>query len=106
MNSQLRILHLEDDSQDTELIRETLEGEGISCQVTCVETEALFIGWLENGGFDLIFADYTLPSFDGLSALKRAHQIRPLVPFIFVSGTMDEEIAIESLKIGATDLCF
>jgi DNA-binding NtrC family response regulator len=56
--------------------------------------------------FDLIFADYTLPSFDGLSALKSAHQIRPLVPFIFVSGTMDEEIAIEALKIGATDYVF
>ena len=106
MNSQLRILHLEDDSGDAELIRETLEAEGISCQVTCVETEALFLAWLEKGGFDLIFADYTLPSFDGLSALKSAHQIRPLVPFIFVSGTMDEEIAIEALKIGATDYVF
>jgi PAS domain S-box-containing protein len=106
MNSQLRILHLEDDSGDAELIRETLEAEGISCHVTCVETEAPFLAWLETGGFDLIFADYTLPSFDGLSALKIAHQIRPLIPFIFVSGTMDEEIAIEALKIGATDYVF
>ena len=103
MNSQLRILHLEDDSRDAELVRETLEAEGIRCQVACVESEAPFIAWLEKGGFDLIFADYTLPSFDGLSALKSAHQIRPLVPFIFVSGTLDEEIAIEALKIGATD---
>src|SRR3984893_11584095 len=106
MNFQLRILHLEDDSGDAELIRETLEVEGISCQVTCVETEASFIAWLEKGGFDLIFADYTLPSYDGLSALKTAHQTRPLVPFIFVSGTMDEEVAIEALKIGATDYVF
>jgi len=106
MNSQLRILHLEDDPRDAELIRETLEAEGISCQLTCVETDAPFIAWLEKGGFDLIFADYTLPSFDGLSALKSAHQIRPLVPFIFVSGTMDEEVAIEALKIGATDYVF
>jgi PAS domain S-box-containing protein len=106
MNSQLRILHLEDDSRDAELIRETLEAEGIGCQVTCVETEASFIACLEKGGFDLIFADYTLPSFDGLSAVKSAHQFRPLVPFIFVSGTMDEEVAIEALKIGATDYVF
>src|SRR5271163_4151524 len=106
MNSQLRILHLEDDSRDAELIRETLEAEGIGCQVTCVETEAPFIACLKTGVFDLIFADYTLPSFDGLSALKIAHQARPLVPFIFVSGTMDEEIAIEALKIGATDYVF
>jgi CheY-like chemotaxis protein len=100
MNSQLQVLHLEDDSRDAELVRETLEAEGISCQVTRVETEAPFIARLEKGGSDLIFADYTLPSFDGLSALKIAHQIRPLVPFIFVSGTMDEEIAIEALKQG------
>jgi PAS domain S-box-containing protein len=106
MKSQLQVLHLEDDPRDAELVRETLDAEGISCQVTCVETEAPFIAWLEKGGFDLIFADYTLPSFDGLSALKSAHQIRPLIPFIFVSGTMDEEIAIEALKIGATDYVF
>jgi PAS domain S-box-containing protein len=106
MNSQLRILHLEDDSRDAELIRDTLEAEGISCHVTRVETEPPFIAWVEKGGFDLIFADYTLPSFDGLSAVKIAHQIRPLVPFIFVSGTMDEEVAIEALKIGATDYVF
>jgi PAS domain S-box-containing protein len=103
MESQLRVLHLEDDSRDAELVRETLEAEGISCHVTRVETEAPFNARLEQGGFDLIFADYTLPSFDGLSALKSAHQIRPLVPFIFVSGTLDEEVAIEALKIGATD---
>jgi PAS domain S-box-containing protein len=106
MNSQLRILHLEDDPGDAELIRETLEAEGISCHVTCVETEVHFIAGLDQGGFDLIFADYTLPSFDGLSAVKIAHQIRPLLPFIFVSGTMDEEVAIEALKIGATDYVF
>jgi PAS domain S-box-containing protein len=106
MSSPLRILHLEDDPGDAELIKETLEAEGISCQVTCVEAEAPFVAWLEEGVFELIFADYTLPNFDGLSAVKIAHQIRPLVPFIFVSGTMDEEIAIETLKIGATDYVF
>jgi PAS domain S-box-containing protein len=106
MKSQLRILHLEDDPRDAELVQETLAADGITCQVARVETQAHFIAGLEQGGFDLIFADYTLPSFDGLSAVKSAHQIRPLVPFIFVSGTMDEEIAIEALKIGATDYVF
>ena len=67
---------------------------------------AEFIASLQRGGFDLILADYSLPSFDGLSALKSAPQMRPLVPFIFVSGTMDEEVAIEALKIGATDYVF
>src|SRR3977135_1128835 len=101
MHSRLRILHLEDDSRDAELVQETLEADGISCEVTRVETQAHFIACLELGSFDLIVADYTLPSFDGMSALKIAHQTRPYVPFIFVSGTLDEEVAIEALKIGA-----
>ncbi len=106
MKSQLRILYLEDDPRDAELVQETLEADGISCQVTRVETEADFIALLEQGGFDLILADYTLPSYDGLSALKVAQQRWPHVPFIFVSGTLGEEVAIEALKIGATDYVF
>ncbi|MGH9840819.1 MAG: response regulator [Blastocatellia bacterium] len=106
MNSQLRILHLEDDPTDAELVEETLASEGITCHVTRVETEADFIASLKQSSFDLILADYTLPSFDGLSALKIARQDWPLVPFIFVSGTLDEEVAIEALKIGATDYVF
>ena len=58
------------------------------------------------GGFDLILADYTLPLFDGISALKIAQEVCPEVPFIFVSGTMGEELAIEALKMGATDYVF
>ena len=106
MKSSLRILHLEDDPRDAELVQETLETDGIRCHVTRVETEADFIASLEQGGFDLILADYTLPSFDGLSALKIAQQAWPHVPFIFVSGTLGEEVAIEALKIGATDYVF
>jgi PAS domain S-box-containing protein len=106
MKSQLRILHLEDDPRDAELVQETLEADGIACDVTHTETEGGFVASLEQGGFDLIFADYTLPSFDGLSALKIARRDCPEVPFIFVSGTLDEEVAIEALKIGATDYVF
>jgi DNA-binding NtrC family response regulator len=106
MRPPLRILSLEDDPKDAELVQETLESDGIPCQITRVETEADFIASLEEGGFDLILADYTLPSFDGLSALKIARQGWPQVPFIFVSGTLGEEVAIEALKIGATDYVF
>ena len=106
MKPALRILSLEDDPNDTELVQETLASEGIHCLVTRVETEADFIVSLEQGNVDLILADYTLPSFDGLSALKLARQQRPHLPFIFVSGTLDEEVAIEALKIGATDYVF
>ena len=106
MKSPLRILYLEDDPRDAELVQETLASDGIMCHVTRVESEADFLASLEQGGFDLILADYTLPSFDGLSALKIAQQRRPHVPLIFVSGTLGEEVAIEALKIGATDYVF
>src|SRR6202163_3610298 len=99
----LRILSIEDDPKDAELIRDLLETEGIVCEVTRVDTEAALLASLEQGGIDLILADYSLPSFDGISALKLAMKAYPDVPFIFVSGTLGEEVAIEALKIGATD---
>jgi PAS domain S-box-containing protein len=103
MKSPLRILHLEDNPKDAELIQAILETEGITCDVTRVDTQADFLASIEHGSFDLILTDYTLPSFDGLSALKITMQKCPDVPFIFVSGTLGEEVAIEALKIGATD---
>ena len=101
--SSLRILMLEDDSNDAELVQELLEIEHFVFEVTRVEARVEFLAALAQGGIDLILADYTLPSFDGLSALKLAMSICPDVPFIFVSGTLGEEVAIEALKIGATD---
>jgi PAS domain S-box-containing protein len=99
----LRILSIEDDPKDAELIQDLLEAESIACEVTRVDTQAALTASLEQGGFDLILADYSLPSFDGISALKVATRVCPDVPFIFVSGTLGEEVAIEALKIGATD---
>ena len=103
MKSPLRILYLEDDPQDAELVQAMLEAEGVACLVTRVETQPDFLASLEQDGFDLILADYSLPSFDGISALKLAVGRRPELPFIFVSGKMGEEVAIEALKFGATD---
>ncbi|SHH05603.1 response regulator [Bradyrhizobium erythrophlei] len=99
----LRILLLEDDAHDAELIQELLETDHFVCETTRVQTRAEFLAALKNSGIDLILADYQLPSFDGLSALKLAQSERPDLPFIFVSGTLGEEVAIEALKIGATD---
>src|SRR5580693_7041824 len=106
MKAPLRILYLEDDPRDAELVQGTLECGGMECDFTRVETQAEFVAALQQGGFDLVLADYTLPSFDGLSALQIAQQGWPQLPFIFVSGTLDEEVAIEALKIGATDYVF
>jgi signal transduction histidine kinase/DNA-binding response OmpR family regulator len=93
---------LEDDTRDAELIQELLEAD-LVCDVNRVQTRAEFVAGLEDAGINLILADYKLPSFDGLSALKLALQARADLPFIFVSGSLGEEVAIETLKIGATD---
>jgi two-component system sensor histidine kinase UhpB len=99
----LRILDLEDDPLDTELIQANLAEGGIPCEITRVETREELVAALESGDFDLILSDYALPSFDGLSALKTAREIRSEVPFVLVSGAIGEERAIEALKSGATD---
>ncbi|MBU4263555.1 MAG: PAS domain S-box protein [Proteobacteria bacterium] len=103
MNSSMRILHLEDDFNDAELVRTALEEGGYRLDVACVETKADFIAALADNEYDIILADYMLPSFDGLSALAIAQEKTPEVPFIFVSGVMGEELAIDTLKNGATD---
>jgi len=103
MKTRLNILHLEDDPNDIELARSMLVKELDGCTLVPVETRAEFMAALENMELDLILADYSLPSFDGLTALALAREHRPEVPFILVSGQLGEELAIESLKAGATD---
>jgi PAS domain S-box-containing protein len=99
----LRILHLEDDRNDAELICVKLEEGGIPCSITLAESREEFLSALEAGEYDLILADFTLPSFDALSALKIVKERHLELPFIFVSGTIGEDLAVESLKDGATD---
>lgn len=102
MKSPLHILHLEDNSNDAALILATLEDGGIACKSTRVHTENGFMAALQLG-CDLILSDYSLPTFDGLSALEMARAVQPDLPMIFVSGTLGEERAVEVLKRGATD---
>lgn len=103
MKASLRILHLEDDLLDAELTRASLEAEGLVCEVIQVDNREDFLAAVKKGGFDLILSDYALPTFDGMSALATAREICPDVPFILLSGTLGEELAIETLKSGATD---
>jgi CheY-like chemotaxis protein len=103
MRQPLRVLSIEDELKDADLIKNLLDAEGIVCDITRVENQAEFLASLKRGGIDLILADYSLPSFDGISALKLAMKDCQDVPFIFVSGTLGEEVAIEALKRGATD---
>jgi PAS domain S-box-containing protein len=103
MSAPIGILLLEDDPNDARLIEDLLEADKFVCRIVCVQSHAEFSAALKDGDFDLILSDYKLPSFDGLSALSVALSARPDLPFIFVSGTLGEEAAIEALKVGATD---
>ncbi len=103
MKPTLRILHLEDDPRDAELVREMLLSEGVACDIVRVDTQSAFLDVLEQSSVEMIFADYSLPAFDGISALNIAKEKAPDIPFIFITGKMGEDRAIETLKHGATD---
>ena len=97
-----KILCLEDNPADRALIEALLSAEGIPCGFTYAKTRDEFESELKQS-FDLIISDFSLPSYDGMSALAAARQTQPDTPFIFVSGTIGEGRALESLKNGATD---
>src|SRR5262245_35205474 len=99
----IHILLLEDDPADAHLIRHTLRIGEMPFRLTCVETKAAFVQQLARSPPDLILSDFTLPSFDGYSALQIARERCPDTPFIFVTGTLGEEVAVRTLKKGATD---
>lgn len=99
----LRILHLEDSTLDAEIIKEQLVSTGFSLQIDWASSKQEFTSFLERGEYDLILADYMLPSFDAPAALLLAKSLCPGLPFIVVSGAIGEEKAVDLLKQGATD---
>lgn len=103
MKPPLRLLQLEDNVVDAELITATLLEGGIPCQSQLVDTRQAFVAALKEGRMDLILADYSIPGFDGMTALILARQHCPDVPFLFISGTIGEELAIDAMHQGATD---
>ena len=103
MNRPLRILHLEDDPDYCDLVRSLLAKEGFEVEVVLVKNRAEFEAALVAEKFDIILADYMLPSYNGLEALRAAREKCPETPLLLVSGTIGELAAIESFKSGATD---
>ncbi len=103
MSKRIKILHLEDNKIDVELVKEILTIEKINFTSTSVDNQEDFIKELKKEPIDIILADYSLPSFDGLSALKLAREMGINTPFILVSAVLGEELAIEALQSGATD---
>ncbi|MCW5622822.1 MAG: diguanylate cyclase, partial [Burkholderiales bacterium] len=101
--SELKVLLLEDIDTDAELATRELRRSGLDCQTCRVQTEAQFRQALVSFEPDVVLADFSMPGFDGLSALRIARVLKPGTPFIFVSGTIGEDRAVESLREGATD---
>ena len=99
----ISILYLEDSPIDMDLSLSLLRSEGIHHEAHRVETKESFQAALEERCYHLILADYALPEFDGRTALELAQKQCPETPFVFVSGAIGEEFAIESLHRGATD---
>lgn len=103
MNPSIRLLHLDDDPSDAELIRRRLQAAGLSCDILWVNCKEAFESALERESFDLVLSDYKLPGYDGLSALRHVREKQPELPVIMMSGGLSEEEAVDCLKAGATD---
>ncbi|MFL5135884.1 MAG: sensor histidine kinase [Microvirga sp.] len=99
----LRILLLEDSALDAELVTEALIEAGLPVSIERVVSADEFTRAVRDESWDLILADYLLPAFNGLNALEIAQEMARATPFVFVSGALGEEVAVEALKRGATD---
>lgn len=104
MTSPLQILFVEDEATDMELALRELHRGGIRCEGTRVETEEALRRALQGSPPDIILSDFSFPgAFDGMAALAVARSLAPETPFVFISGTIGEERAIDAIKRGAVD---
>ena len=103
MAEKLKILILEDNPTDAELVQRELRNGGIDFSPKHVETEEDFVKELKDFAPDIILSDYSLPSFDGFKALEIVKKQASLIIFIIVTGSLSEEAAAESMKAGAWD---
>lgn len=103
METKIKILHLEDNPNDAELVKEILDSESVGFEILQVSNRESYVKAVQTQKFDLIFSDYSIPSFSGAKALEIAKENTPDTPFIYISGTIGEDAAIEGFKNGATD---
>lgn len=99
----IRILHLEDNPHDSELLCVMLEEQGFNCSLRRVDNHKDFSAALSENCCDIVISDFALPSYDGMKALALTREKCPDTPFILFSGTIGEDTAVESLKRGASD---
>jgi DNA-binding response OmpR family regulator len=103
LSATIRVLLTEDVVSDAELEVRELKRAGMRVTHLIADTEQTFTSALRDFEPDIILSDFSMPTFDGMSALALARELKPETPFIFVSGTIGEEYAIRALKNGATD---
>ncbi|MHB1147778.1 MAG: response regulator, partial [Lutibacter sp.] len=103
MNDNLKILILEVNPYDADLIQRELKKSGFRFTSEIVQTRESYESTLDSFKPDIILSDYSLPSFDGIAAFHIKQKKSPDIPFIIVSGTIGEENVVELLKLGATD---
>ena len=102
----MHVLHLEDSARDAELIADLLHSDSPHFHITRAATRHEYEAMLQQGGFDVIISDFSMPDFTGLAALDLARHQCPEIPFIFLSGMIGEDRAVEALKSGAVDYVF
>ena len=103
MTAPTKVLMVEDQAFDAELLTDTMQQGGLVFQAERVDTSEMLEEALARFGPDIVLSDYTMPTFSGMHALNIVRRLRPETPFIFVSGTIGEERAIEALREGAVD---
>jgi two-component system, cell cycle sensor histidine kinase and response regulator CckA len=99
----IRVLHLEDNAVDADLVRAMLGEDWPGCRITVVHARGDFEAALQAGRFDLVLSDFSLPQFDGFTALARARELSPATPFVFLSGSIGEAKAARAREEGAAD---
>lgn len=99
----VRVLQVEDSSADAEMVSDGLHKAGLDCAINLVDSETAYLRALDEFAPDIVLSDLSLPGFDGYHALQLLRERDKLLPFIFVSGTMGEDVAVEALHQGATD---
>lgn len=106
MGNKIKILHLENDVRDAELLEFTLNNANIDFEIERASNKSEFLFLIDENRFDVILSDCSFSDFDGIDALRLAKEISPETPFIFVTGLMIEELAASAIKFGASDYIF
>ncbi|MCE1164628.1 MAG: response regulator, partial [Bacteroidetes bacterium] len=103
MNHKIKILLAEDNINDVKLLEKEFRKEKLDYDLFVADNEIDFRKYIENNKPDLILSDYSMPDFDGMSALRIRNEISPLIPFIIVTGSINEDTAVKCIKAGADD---